>query len=163
MQKTTGDAQNEIHSISDSDAHYSLVYQFLWSKYSQAVGFIVTGAAGSVLAGLQIITSDTNLGIENAESSFWILVSLSVGMLALALSMLWRLTTQFMMEKEVFGSKKSALEYHRRAELPVTAWALKPKTSNAIEAAHRVLPFACIFLVLATWTTMAWHVFSHIL
>jgi hypothetical protein len=147
------------HDKWDAYKHYSCVLQFLWEKYTKANGLAIGGSVGSIILIMQIIVfgfSGKNIPLSNLEN---ITISLLFATLSLSIAALWRFTTQYMMEKEVYGNPELIKWYFTVSEIPPTPWAIDDKktvfgvkVSDYVETVHKLCPFLVLFLLIISWS-----------
>lgn len=139
--------------------HYAEILQYLWDKYVQTVNAMIGGAGATIFIVVQIMISETRIGIDGSAKPDLIIYSLIAGLLSLMFAAAWRVTTQFKMEKEVFGSPSLTQWYFDISGLTnnVTPVVHSPRW-RWVSVAHLFVGLPAVVCLIASWVLVGLHV-----
>ena len=127
--------------------------QYSWDRYITFIHEILLLTGGTILV---LINGMIGRGAADALESTWVGVSaLSVAVLGMFAGMGWRLTSQFFMDREVFGHRDDVDRYYRLAGFPsVSDYPSKYYNATAVQVwkpLFQVCSVAAIACLLAAW------------
>lgn len=86
---------------------YSEVFQFLWERYISSIHLLSLLSGGTVLAVVQTFQLTQPLPAD----PLLLFIGAGTALFSLCCCIIWRLTSQHFMEREVISNKEKALEY----------------------------------------------------
>ncbi len=134
---------------------YSEKLTFLWGKYLTLVHLIISLSGATVL----VFFNSIKLGELDKYVSTWsACVAVIAAGLALISSIGWRLTAQYFMEREVFGSRPDAEEYYKLVRPHDVATTYKKHERRVVHWLYKVVPFPSILLLVASWILLLFFI-----
>ena len=144
---------------------YAERLQFLWDKYLVIVHLMITLSGGTVVLLVNRLSGVTQAGLGNRN---YLALSAGLGALAFVFAMLWRFSSQVVMERQVYGPQARARGYfvkvvydslngeemprHEIWHLPT---AVRKQYPTRFEMAYSVLVYPLLGFLLASWLCAA--------